>query len=124
MPARMNSARNDSRWNAISLSMSRSRRPQVTSAMTRRTRRRSSMSGSLFDGAKDPRDGRRQALPALELGPRGGASLPRQRVELGLPVVVGHAPCGLDQTLLLEAIQRGVERAFLDLQDVGRQQVN
>ena len=39
-------------------------------------------------------------------------------IELRLAVVLGVAPLGVDQPLLLEPVQRRVERALVDLQDV------
>ena len=45
---------------------------------------------------------------------------PGQPVELGFAVVVGHAPLGGDPALLLEPVQRRIERALVDAQDVLR----
>ena len=39
-------------------------------------------------------------------------------IEARAPVVLGRAPLGGDPALPLEALQRGIERALLDLQDV------
>jgi hypothetical protein len=43
--------------------------------------------------------------------PAAGAS---QFIELGLAVVVGRAPLGRDEALLLQLEERGVERAVVD----------
>ena len=54
--------------------------------------------------------------------PAGGFvahALPSERGELVIlcaPVVVGHAPFAVDQSLPLEAVQRRIERALLDVQ--------
>ena len=41
----------------------------------------------------------------------------RQPVELGLAVVVGHAPGGTDEALLFEPMERRIERALIDAED-------
>jgi len=38
----------------------------------------------------------------------------RQPVEARAAIVVGDAPIGVEQALLFETIQRGIERALLD----------
>src|SRR5689334_18853625 len=43
-----------------------------------------------------------------------------ERVELGASVVLGLAPLGGDPPFLLELMERGIERAVADLQNVGR----
>ena len=53
------------------------------------------------------------------LPPRG-----RQLVVLRALLVPGDLPVGLEQALLLEAVQRGVERAVLHLEHVARSGAN
>ena len=64
------------------------------------------------------RDGAGQPQPAVELGLCRAASLPRQRVELGVAVVLGGAPFGLDQALLFHAIERRIERSLFHVQHI------
>src|SRR5262245_52356422 len=45
----------------------------------------------------------------------------RQSIEARAAVVLGRAPVGGDPALAFEALQSGVERALLDLQDLVRQ---
>ena len=57
-----------------------------------------------------------QAVPAVGLlaqaaPPRGG-----EAVELRAAVVLGHAPFGVEKALVLEPVERGVERALFDEQ--------
>src|SRR5689334_7883686 len=95
------------RWNCISRSMSRdSARGRNRLA----TRRASDMSGA----SQHEADAFGQPGPALLLG---GEALPargRQRVELRVAVLLGDPPFGLHESLLLHAVERGIERAFLD----------
>jgi hypothetical protein len=46
---------------------------------------------------------------------------PGEGVVLGATVLLGHAPLRLDPRLILEALQRRVERALLNQQNVVRQ---
>src|SRR5688572_24603880 len=103
-------------WRAISWSMSRSCALHLKTARTRRTKRgaRSFISGSLLQSAEYTSDGFRQSQPAVELGVGDSASFARQRVELGLAVVLRHAPVRLDESFLLHPIERRIQRPFLD----------
>ena len=47
-----------------------------------------------------------------------------EAVKLGAPVVVGYAPLGVEQPLLLESEERRVERALLDEQGAARHLLN
>jgi len=78
------------------------------------------MSGSLLQRAEHTCDGIRQSQPAVELGFSSCPSLASQLVELGLPVVLGDAPFGIDETLLLHPVQRWIEGALLDAQRILR----
>ena len=69
---------------------------------------------------QDAGDGVREPLPAARLFDQLLAAGLGQLVELRLAVVVGVAPLRGDQPLLLEPVQRRVERALVDLQDVAR----
>src|SRR5215475_7503273 len=66
------------------------------------------------------RDCAREALPIcgflLQLLP----SQARERVELGSPVVFGRFPLGRDPAFLLQFVQRRIEGAAADLENVSR----
>src|SRR4030095_13986643 len=47
-------------------------------------------------------------------------ALARELVELRFPSRIGGFPIGFEQTTVLEAAQRGIERALLHLHDVAR----
>jgi hypothetical protein len=68
--------------------------------------------------ARTARARRRRTQPAVELGLRRAASLPRQRVELAAAVVFGGAPFGLNQALFFHAIQRRIERPLFHAQHI------
>jgi len=57
-------------------------------------------------------------MPALPLRGELAATLGRQRVKPRLAVLVSHSPFRFDPTLLLHAVQRRVQRAFLDAQQL------
>src|SRR3954451_17264593 len=61
-------------------------------------------------------DRARQPVPVGELGVEAAAARFGQRVELHLAAVVRLAPLGLDPALLLEPVERRVQRALLHLQ--------
>src|SRR5689334_25396302 len=46
---------------------------------------------------------------------------PRQRIELGAPVVLARLPLAGDPSLLLELVERGIERPVAHLEHVGGQ---
>src|ERR1017187_4716371 len=46
------------------------------------------------------------------------AAVRREPVEAGSPVIGGHAPFALDPPVELEALEGGVQRSFLHLEDV------
>src|SRR5215471_21826624 len=66
------------------------------------------------------RDCAREALPIrgflLQLLP----SQPRERVELGSPIVFGRFPLGRDPAFLLQLVQRWIEGAVADLENISR----
>jgi len=47
-----------------------------------------------------------------------------QFVEAGTPPEFGNAPFGIDPALVFEAVQSGIERALIDLQDLPRDLLN
>ncbi len=57
-------------------------------------------------------------MPARGLLFHEGAALLRQPVELRLPAGVGNLPFGRQQLPVLEPVQRRIERALLDLDDL------
>src|SRR5438128_2790740 len=116
----MNSRLSDSRWKAISCSMSRSRALQANGISKRRRRRHGcgAISCPLFDGAQHARDGARQTYPALPLGLGCGSALSRERVVFGLAVVVADAPRRRDEAAPLHPVEGGVERTFLDSEHI------
>src|SRR2546426_620826 len=100
--------------------MSRSLELHWNNASTRRMKRggRRATSRPLFERPQHARDGAGQAQPAVELGLRRAASLPCQRVELGIAVVLGGTPFGLDQALFFHAIERRIERSLFHVQRI------
>src|SRR6185503_17080681 len=112
-----------SMWNAISRSISSSWALHLKIAMMRRTNcgERSFISGPLLQSAEYTCDGFRESTPAVELGLGRGTPLTGQRVELGLSVVLCDAPLRLDEPPLFHAVQRGIERPFLDPQGIVRE---
>src|SRR3954471_1925011 len=64
------------------------------------------------------RDGGGDPLPVRGFLRELLAPGPRQRVELRAPVVLGITPRRLDPALLLETVERGVERSLVHLQHV------
>src|SRR5438128_3806733 len=106
--------------------MSRSLAPHVKSPVSRLKKRggRIVTSCSVFYRAQHARDGSREPQPALELSLRSAAAFACQLVELRLAVVLGRPPFGVDQSLLLHAVERRIERSFFDLQGIVGELVN
>jgi hypothetical protein len=69
---------------------------------------------------QDAADGVGHPGPVLALLGELPAPGPRQAVVLRLPVVVGGVPLGVDPPLLLEAVQRRVERPLVHAQHITR----
>src|SRR5688500_5871032 len=57
-------------------------------------------------------------MPDGRLVPQLRAPRARELIDLGAPVVVGDTPCRRHPALALEAMQRRVQRAFLDEQRI------
>src|SRR4051812_35051798 len=118
VPRATSSSTCDSTWKRSSSSRSRStdvprsseRRRSFNASRTRMTSRR----------PDDEVDGFRQPFPAFELPrvlrPPGAC----QRIHLRPPSGVALGPLGRDPALLLEPMQRRIERALLHLQDFAR----
>src|SRR3954468_3330281 len=77
-----------------------------------------SMSGLLEADHLGNRAG--QAIPAGGLVLELPASSAGERIELGAPVVLGRLPLVLDRALVLQLVQRGIERSIGDLKTVAR----
>ena len=69
-------------------------------------------------GPEHPHDRRGDAAPLPLFVDELLAPLAGQRVEARLAVVLGGAPRGVDEAAVLEPLQRRVERAVVDDQDV------
>src|ERR1700694_4343591 len=65
--------------------------------------------------------GPRQPVPVVRLGLQPAPSRRGQPVEARPPVVLGEPPVGANPALLLEPVERRVERALVELQHVARQ---
>src|SRR5262249_49499239 len=75
--------------------------------------------GAVSSGwAHDQRDRGREALPLRALFVHGLPAGAGERIELRAPVVLAVAPLGLDPPLLLELVERGIERALADGEEV------
>src|SRR4029077_20624000 len=68
--------------------------------------------------------GRREALPGFQLALQLLPPLARDRVELRVAPQVRRLPFRANPSLLLEAMERRIERALADRQRVVRQQLN
>src|SRR5262245_50824223 len=65
-------------------------------------------------------DGGGQPLPLCRFFVEMPAARTRERVDLRTPVVAAPRPLGGDPSLLLQLVERGVERAVADLQHIAR----
>src|SRR5262249_49793208 len=72
----------------------------------------------LLCGADDQRYGVRQALPLRQFALQLGAPGTGERVEFGIAAGLAGAPLGAYPALLFEAVERRIEGALRDLQDV------
>src|ERR1035438_1919151 len=59
---------------------------------------------------------RREPVPALGFHAQPFTPSRRELVELGAPVVVRRPPLALEQTLVLQTEQSGIQRALLDVE--------
>src|SRR5687768_5205024 len=113
MPAATRRSTRRSRWNASSSSTSRSmggRRKGI------RKTRRTSRGGHGARGAQRLADRARVPLPRRGLGAELLTPRAAQLVVLGPAVVLRVAPLTGEPAFLLEAVQGGVQRPFLDEQ--------
>src|SRR5438093_13157418 len=67
---------------------------------------------------------RRQPLPAFQLAFELFPPLAGQRVELCIASEIGRLPFGADPALMLETMQRGIQRALSDRQRVAREELD
>src|SRR3954468_7836872 len=77
-------------------------------------------SSSLEGEAEDAVDGARRALPLRDLRPELPASLARQLVVAGTPVVLARAPLRADPPAPEHALQGRVERPLVDVELLAR----
>ena len=73
---------------------------------------------------RSPAEARRQALPLRDLDVELFAAGFRQRVEARAAVVLGRSPVGHDPALVLEPVQRRIERALPHLEQIVRDLLN
>src|SRR5688572_1622798 len=102
------------KWLRISASRSRSMARRRNSQLT------GFMSALRAARVEDRTDGGHQLRPPIALLQQLLLALRRQPVELGALVGLGQPPVALHPALPLEAMQRGVERAGLDLERLRR----
>src|SRR5262249_34879560 len=123
MPRSMCFCVSRSMWNAISSSSSRSMRARPSSA-PRAYRNRSNMcvapSKRPSGRAQHPLDRGDVLAPRVRLVAEHAAAFGGEAVVLGAAVVVRRAPLGCDAAALLEALQREVERALVDVEHAAR----
>src|SRR5437868_4113661 len=77
-----------------------------------------------LDGGHDRVDRGRKPPPARRLVRELSFTGAREMVELRLAIVLRCPPLGGDPASILEAMQRGVERALVHLQDIARDLLN
>ena len=70
--------------------------------------------------AHDERDGAGHLAPAAGLKREAPATGGGEAVVLGLAVVLARAPVGREPAAVLQAMERGIQRALLDLEDLFR----
>src|SRR6476620_8506767 len=107
-------------WKPISSSSSRSAargRASARASMRMRANIVSSFSARREDGF----DGGHVSPPRLGFRAERAPALRGQPVVLGAPVVVARAPFAVDPALLLEPLERRVERALVDVEDALRE---
>src|SRR5580700_4958422 len=107
-----------SRWKASSAWRSRSRRCRRKSLRKRRCMISTCLSGQhALDGARKAGPGGLVLLDQF-------AAVPGDFVVLGFAVVLGQSPFRRDGAIELQAVEGGVERAFLDGQHVVGEQMD
>lgn len=74
--------------------------------------------------SQDKADCRREARPSFTLGVKVFAAGGREPVESGAPIIIRRAPFGQKKATKLQAVESGIERAFINLEDVMRTSVN
>src|SRR5215469_4012910 len=109
MPASCSSSMRSVTWKRSSRSRSRSRRPGRMALRSRPSHLRI---------AQNLANARRQPYPAFLFFGELFAAERRERIEARLAILLGHAPFRAYPTGLLHAMQRRVERALLDTQQL------
>src|SRR6185437_5759317 len=105
-----------SRWPRISSCISRSRRRKKRAAHTRRIIRamKDMALGSLENGG----EGAGEPFPLVALRGELFAAGVGERVDAGAAAGIGVLPRGADESALFEPVERGIERAGVDVQHV------
>src|SRR5262252_6540899 len=67
---------------------------------------------------------RRQPLPRAQLAFELPAPFARERVEFGVAAEIRRLPLGFDPALMLEAMERGIERPLSDRERVVREELD
>src|SRR5215831_19083471 len=109
MPASCSSSMRSLTWKRNSRSRSRSMRPGRMAFRSRPSHLRI---------AENLANARRQPYPAFLFFGELFAAERRERIETRLAILPGHAPFGAHPTGLLHAMQRRIERALLDAQQL------
>src|ERR1700730_4076618 len=118
MPRRRFSSRSSStcaRSSASRLSSDCRKRKKPSS---RKAKARTRLISCSFGASEQPGDHPGHALPALPFLSKLLAARARQRVILGLAVVVGQAPPRADPPALLETQERRIQRSLIELEQV------
>src|ERR1051326_5395660 len=71
-------------------------------------------------GLEDERHRGREALPFVDFLAEGFAPVLREAVVARPPIVLGGLPIAFDPAAMLETLQRGVERALVDVESSAR----
>src|SRR5262249_5114192 len=113
-----------SRWTSSSRWSSASARPRRKIERNRCAMIRWSRIASPLGAFDQQADRRRQPLPAAQLALELFAAVAGQRVELGVASQIGLLPFSPNPALLLEPVQRGIQRALADRERVAREELN
>src|SRR4051812_29031991 len=95
------------------------RASEALSARIERARAASPLN-TLMSALQDQRHRRGEALPLVDLFTERSAALPRDGVVARASVVLGVLPVALDVAAMFEPLERGIERALVDLQPAAR----
>src|SRR5215468_4906237 len=109
-----------SRWKRTSWSSSCSNRSRRTARRSLFSQRSGAVMAAPSGGLEDPADREAEGLPAPRLRLELLLSQRAQPVEPGSPAVLRRAPLREQEALLLQAVERGVQRALIDLEHLAR----